>query len=142
VELEDEKQLRILNEMFIPLSQAMPAIAATQDQEALKFATDSMRFIIQKQLELSGSMHSKSLKEIFSGGKTPEQAQQEELQGIFDERIEHIEVQRSAESELLATAVREVQEQIKLLAEGQGQMMQQIGVPSEQSAAVPQEVGV
>jgi hypothetical protein len=32
VEMEDEKQLRILNELFVPLSQAMPALAAAQDQ--------------------------------------------------------------------------------------------------------------
>jgi hypothetical protein len=140
--MEDEKQLRILNEMFVPLSQAMPAIAATQDQQALKFATDAMRFIIKKQLELSGSTHSQSIQEIFSGGMTPEFSAQEEMQSAFDARIEEIEVTRSAESEQLATAVLQIQEQIALLAQGQGAMMQQIGVPTEQSAPVAEEVTV
>lgn len=142
VELEDEKQLRILNEMFVPLSQAMPAIGATQDPEALKFATDAMRFIIEKQLELSGSMHSQSLKDIFTNGKTAEITDREDLQGIFDSRIEEIEVKRSEESEILAGAVQEMQAQIALLTQGQGAMMEQIGVPEEQSEAVPEEVTV
>jgi hypothetical protein len=142
VEMEDEKQLRILNEMFVPLSQAMPAIAATQDPEALKFATDAMRFIIKKQLELSGSTHSQSIQEIFSGGMTPEFSAREEMQGAFDARIEEIETTRSAESAQLASAVLQIQEQIALLAEGQGAMMQQIGIPTEQSAPVAEEVPV
>ena len=29
VEMEDEKQLRILNQLFVPLSQAMPALASS-----------------------------------------------------------------------------------------------------------------
>jgi hypothetical protein len=138
VEMEDEKQLRILNEMFIPLSQAMPAIAAAQDQEALKHATAAMQFIIEKQLELSGSTHSQSLQEIFTGGKTPEFTAREEMQSTFDARLEEIETTRTAESDQLANAVRQIQEQIALLAQGQGAMMQQIGIPSEQSAPVEQ----
>jgi hypothetical protein len=142
VELEDEKQLRILNQMFVPLSQAMPAIAAAQDAEALKHATKAMQFIIEKQLELSGSTHSKSIQEIFSGGVTPETTAREEMQSVFDSQIEEITVARSAESEQLAAAVLRIQEQIALLAEGQGAMMQQIGIPTEQSAPVAQEVTV
>jgi hypothetical protein len=142
VEMEDEKQLRILNQMFVPLSQAMPAIAAAQDPEALKHATKAMQFIIEKQLELSGSTHSKSIQEIFSGGVTPETTAREEMQRVFDSQIEEITVARSAESEQLAAAVLRIQEQIALLAEGQGAMMQQIGIPTEQSAPVAQEVAV
>ena len=142
VELEDEKQLRILNQMFVPLSQAMPAIAAAQDQEALKFATDAMRFIIERQLELSGSTHSKNITEIFSGGKTPELTAREEMESVFDSRIEAVTVARSDESKQLVTAMSQLQEQISLLAESQGAMMQQIGIPTEQSAPVPAGVPV
>jgi hypothetical protein len=142
VEMEDEKQLRILNQMFVPLSQAMPAIAAAQDPEALKHATMAMQFIIEKQLELSGSTHSKSIQEIFSGGKTPELTAREEMQSVFDSKIEEITVSRTAESDQLAAAVLQIQEQIALLAQGQGAMMQQIGIPSEQSAPVAEGVPV
>jgi hypothetical protein len=142
VELEDEKQLRILNQMFVPLSQAMPAIAAAQDAEALKHATKAMQFIIEKQLELSGSTHSKSIQEIFSGGVTPETTARDEMQRVFDAKIEEVAVARSVESDQLAAAVARIQEQIALLAEGQGAMMQQIGIPMEQSAPAAQEVTV
>jgi hypothetical protein len=142
VEMEDEKQLRILNQMFVPLSQAMPAIAAAQDPEALKHATKAMQFIIEKQLELSGSTHSKSIQEIFSGGVTPESTARDELQSAFDSKIEEITVARTAESDQLAGAVARIQEQIALLAESQGAMMQQLGIPSEQSAPVEEGVPV
>jgi hypothetical protein len=142
VEMEDEKQLRILNQMFVPLSQAMPAIAAAQDPEALKHATKAMQFIIEKQLELSGSTHSKSIQEIFSGGVTPELSAREEMQSVFDSKIEEVTVARSAESDQLAAAVLQIQQQIALLAESQGAMMQQIGIPTEQSAPVDQGVPV
>jgi hypothetical protein len=142
VEMEDEKQLRILNQMFVPLSQAMPAIAAAQDPEALKHATKAMQFIIEKQLELSGSTHSKSISEIFTGGVTPESSARDEMTSVFDSKLEEITVARSEESNQLATAILQLQEQISLLAEGQGAMMQQIGVPIEQSAPVAQEVTV
>jgi len=142
VEMEDEKQLRILNQMFVPLSQAMPAIAAAQDPEALKHATKAMQFIIEKQLELSGSTHSKSIQEIFSGGVTPELSAREELPSVYDSKIEEITVARTAESDQLAAAVAQIQEQIALLAQSQGAMMQQIGIPTEQSAPVDQGVPV
>jgi hypothetical protein len=142
VEMEDEKQLRILNQMFVPLSQAMPAIAASQDPEALKHATKAMQFIIEKQLELSGSTHSKSIQEIFSGGVTPEITAREEMQSVFDAKIEEVSTSRTAESDQLAAAVLQIQEQIALLAQSQGAMMQQIGIPTEQSAPVDQGVPV
>jgi hypothetical protein len=142
VEMEDEKQLRILNQMFVPLSQAMPAIAAAQDPEALKHATKAMQFIIEKQLELSGSTHSKSISEIFTGGVTPESTARDEMQSVFDSKIEEVTVARTEESDKLAAAILQLQEQISLLAQGQGAMMQQIGIPTEQSAPVDQGVPV
>src|SRR5690606_4161475 len=46
VEMEDEKQLRILQEIFVPLSQAMPALAQTGDTAALANASAAMQFIV------------------------------------------------------------------------------------------------
>ena len=142
VEMEDEKQLRILNQMFVPLSQAMPAIAAAQDPEALKHATRAMQFIIEKQLELSGSTHSKSIQEIFTNGQTPELTARQEMEDVFNSRIEEVTTARSEESVQLVAAVGQLQEQIALIAQSQGAMMQQIGIPTEQSAPVPAEVPV
>jgi hypothetical protein len=142
VEMEDEKQLRILNQMFVPLSQAMPAIAAAQDPEALKHATKAMQFIIEKQLELSGSTHSKSISEIFTNGVTPEMSAREELEKVYDSKIEEMTVARTEESDQLAAAILQLQEQVSLLAQGQGAVMNQIGIPTEQSAPVEQGVPV
>jgi len=70
-EMEDEKQLRILQEMYIPLSQAMPAIVNSGDQEMIANATAAMKFILKKAIELSGSAHSMEISAIFSEGYTP-----------------------------------------------------------------------
>lgn len=67
VEMEDEKQMRILNQIFVPLSQAMPALAASQDMEALKSASKAMTYIIRRQIELSGSSSAQALKQIWEG---------------------------------------------------------------------------
>src|SRR5690606_29494877 len=67
VEMEDEKQLRVLNQLFVPLSQAMPALAAVQDQEMVGQAVKAMRFIIGKQIELSGSSSAKDIGLIWDG---------------------------------------------------------------------------
>lgn len=58
VEMEDEKQMRILGQLFVPLSQALPAIAQTQDPELLRNAAATMVYIMEKQIELSGSASS------------------------------------------------------------------------------------
>jgi hypothetical protein len=67
VELEDEKQLRILKEIFVPLSQAMPAIAQAGDPRALKNASNAMQYIIEKTISLSGSSHASELARILNG---------------------------------------------------------------------------
>jgi hypothetical protein len=64
------------------------------------------------------------------------------MQSVFDSQIEEITVARSAESDQLVAAIGRIQEQIALLAESQGAMMQQIGIPMEQSAPIAQEVAV
>ena len=67
VEMEDEKQMRILNELFIPLSQAMPALAASQDPQMLAQAAKAMQYIIGKQIELSGSTSAQDIGLAFKG---------------------------------------------------------------------------
>jgi hypothetical protein len=64
------------------------------------------------------------------------------MQSVFDSKIEEITVARSEESNQLAAAILQIQEQIDLLAQSQGAMMQQIGIPTEQSAPVAEEVAV
>jgi hypothetical protein len=132
-EMEDEKQLRILNELFIPLSQAMPALAAAQDQEALSHATAAMRFIIQKQLELSGSTHSTELKELMQNGVTAEGSMKQLTAEDLETRLGEMTTQHAEDLEKMALMSSGLQEQVGLLAQGQQAMMGHLGIPMEQS---------
>jgi hypothetical protein len=64
------------------------------------------------------------------------------MTAAFESKIEVVTVAHSEASDKLAAAVLQIQEQISLLAQGQGAMMNQIGIPSEQSATVDQGVPV
>lgn len=136
VELEDEKQIRILNEMFVPLSQAMPALAATGDPTVLSNAAATMQFIIQKQLELSGSTHSTELRTLFKEGQTPALTK-------FQEQLTALETTVGGTHDELALSVQttkdemtQVKEQIGLIRETQTTMLDKLGVSNEQSGAV------
>jgi hypothetical protein len=133
-ELEDEKQIRILNELFIPLSQAMPAIANSGDQEAMKKATSAMMYIVQKQMELSGSSHSTELAQLFKEGPTPESEARDKkvsdlelaLGGAYSELAESADFEAGAALQMRADLNLVMQNQAKLLAalglgEGGGQ---------------------
>lgn len=127
-ELEDEKQLRILNELFVPLSQAMPALAATQNPQILNQAATAMQYIIQKEIELSGSTHAKDIGLLWSGGD-------EDMVLERDRRIEELEgamglqsAQHEEELQLNAEAIAQLQDQITLLAENQRLLHEKLGV--------------
>ena len=139
VELEDEKQVRILNEMFIPLSQAMPAVAAAQDQDAVMKMSAAMQYIIEKQLELSGSAHSSQLREIFKNGRTPEVDAADEAAEQTENALGTMEHELPSPAEVLQ-AIGTLQSQIAMLTEGQGALMEQVGIPTVQTDAVAAEV--
>ncbi|WZB39471.1 portal protein [Microbacterium phage AloeVera] len=102
VELEDEKQLRILKEIFVPLSQALPAMAQAQDVDGFRAASKAMQFIIKKTIELSGSQHANELVQIFEGQDDQAQkftarldALEEAMGGSQSTYVEDVEVQAS-----------------------------------------------
>ena len=134
IELEDEKQIRILNEMFIPLSQAMPALAQTGDQNALKMASNAMMFIIRKQLEMSDSKHSTEL-QLLLGGQTKESealtARQDQLESILGGRDAEI----NQEADLTASALVAFQQQLALQQEVIMQIAARMGVTPDGAAA-------
>jgi hypothetical protein len=134
VEMEDEKQLRILNELFIPLSQAMPALAASQDQEALDRAAKAMEYIIAKQIELSGSTSAKQIGLAFTGDIEQVNAR--------DQRIDALEAGMSGMGDGLGglldqttTSMQQMQEQIGLLAQTQEVILQRLGAQPPASGA-------
>lgn len=138
VELEDEKQLRILNELFIPLSQAMPAMAAMQDQAVLNQAAMTMQYIISKQIELSGSESAKQLGLLWEG--------QTEAATAIDDRITDMETviggvsaQLDTEVGLQAQAIAQLQEQVMMLTANNQTLLEQLGVIDAGSTTPPQE---
>ena len=138
VEIEDEKQLRILNELFVPLSQAMPALAAVQDKGILMQSAKAMQYIIKKQIELSGATSAKELGLIWTG-------QNEEAEDIYM-RMSAMEEQLGqmvaiADDDLSNTtdAVKQLQSQISLLRESVEIISSKLGGDSNQSGPVEPE---
>ena len=128
VELEDEKQMRLLQQIFVPLSQAMPALAATQDQEMLRNAAAAMQFIVNKTIQLSGSAHAEDLQNVFQGG--PEAALDE-----YRSRVDQLETGVGA-------AIAATSENTAVMADAIAQMQQQIGQLTELNQILFQKLGV
>lgn len=144
VELEDEKQIRLLNDMFIPLSQALPAIAKAGNPNVLKQASDAMMFIIQKQIELSGSAHSTDVIKLLNGETDEVHAAEKRM-----ERVElalggsHTELVESTEA--LANVVEAQQEQMAVLRQGMTALLAAQGIPApggQSDGSAPQGTGM
>ena len=134
VELEDEKQVRILNELFVPLSQAMPALAAVQDPKILSNAAQTMMYIIEKTIELSGSSRSSDLQTIFKTGNTQQFNEWQERAGALEQSIGGVAESTLAGLESSTIAIGQLQEQMKLMSETQGLILKKLGAPASSSA--------
>jgi len=126
VEMEDEKQLRILNQLFVPLSQAMPALAAAQDQQMLAQAAKAMQYIISKQIELSGSTSAKDLGLVFNGDIEAVDERDRRI-AAMEEEVHTVEGGMSAIMEMNDNALRQMQEQIAMLRESQQLILEKLG---------------
>lgn len=140
VELEDEKQLRILNQVFVPLSQAMPALAATQDPAMITNAAAAMQFIVQKSIELSGSNHAEQLADILKDGVTPQFAAYQERIDQLEKNIGGMMGDASESNTSIGTALKQMQEQISQLSQMNSLLFEKLGISGPQSA--PTEAGV
>lgn len=137
VEMEDEKQLRILKEIFVPLSQAIPAFAAAGDTKAVAHSAAAIQYMVEKTLELAGSTHARELKEILQNGRTGEldefmqrtDALETEISGLSEEVLRGMD----ASADLMA----QMQEQIRTLAETQRLILSRLGVSIEGSGEQP-----
>jgi hypothetical protein len=143
--MEDEKQLRILNQLFIPLSQAMPALANTQDVEALRHASAAMQYIIQKQIELSGSSHAMDLKNLLQGGDPEELKAKDERIAQLERMLAGHADATEGELDLTQQAIVQLQQNQSQITETLGLLLQKLGVQEEPSASATStspEVGV
>lgn len=127
-ELEDEKQLRVLNQLFVPLSQAMPAMAAAQDPQILAQASRAMAYIIGKQIELSGSKSAKEIGLLWKGGDVDEVNERDAKISAVEESVNNIALQNELELQANHDALLQLQEQVQLMAQNMSLMMEKLGV--------------
>jgi len=135
VELEDEKQLRVLNELFIPLSQAMPALAASQDPEMLANAAAAMRFIVKKQIELSGSDHAGELATTLEQGQSGPLTQYQQRVDGLETTINQIVGTVQETNTSIVETIKQMQEQISLLSQTNAVLFEKLGVSSPNNEA-------
>lgn len=143
VELEDEKQIRILNQLFVPLSQAMPAMANSGDPEMVRQAATAMQYIISKQIELSGAANADQIKQLWMGDETEDQVE------TRDQKISAVEQTMSDMGSLVeesssttAQAITQLQTQVSQLTEINQVLLQKLGIsqaPSESVEPTPAE---
>jgi hypothetical protein len=133
VELEDEKQLRVLNQLFIPLSQAMPALANTGDQAMLQQAASAMQYIIGKQIELSGAASAKDIGLLWKGEGPATDARDERMSEI-ENVVGGIVASNEIELDLNTAAIQRLQEQMSMLIESQGMLLEKLGAHSNTPA--------
>jgi hypothetical protein len=128
VEMEDEKQLRILNQLFIPLSQAMPALVATQDPDLTRQAAKAMQYIVGKQIELSGATSAKELGLLWSKGDVEQVNERDARIGAVEDMISAFSGGAEAELEQNGLAIAQMQQQISLMAQNQQILLEKLGV--------------
>lgn len=142
VEMEDEKQLRILNELFIPLSQSMNAIAGSGDPAMLSKAAAAMVFIIDKQIQLSGSAHADELSKVFREGPTQDNVMQGQQVQALEDGINNAFEAMNESNVQSADALKQMQEQISLITQTQQALLEQLGISSPTSGAPRPETAV
>lgn len=127
-ELEDEKQLRVLNQMFIPLSQAINAVAASGDQDMLRQAVSAMSYIIGKQIELSGSQSAKAIGLLWKGDDQNVVAARDARIAEVEQRVGGLSEGYEEELELTSTAIQQLQEGQAQMAANMQLLLEKLGV--------------
>lgn len=138
VELEDERQVRILNQMFVTLGQAMPALGHTQNQTLIQNAAAAMQFIIEKLIELSGSDHSNQLKTLMSEGASDKFTTIEQRLEALDSLLSGQHSELAVGADLSDSVMLQLQEQVSLLRQGQQHLARLMGVQVGAPAPAPQ----
>jgi hypothetical protein len=129
-EMEDEKQLRILNQLFIPLSQSLPALVQSGDQEAVRRATMAMAYVVGKQIELSGASSAYELKRLWEEGDMPKTTEREERIAQLESQVTGVQASYESELEIQSEALAQLQEQVRMMTENQQILLEKLGVGS------------
>ena len=133
IEMEDEKQLRILNQLFVPLSQAMPALAQAQNPAILANAAAALQFIMLQEIELSGANRSEDLRALMLTGNTQEtQAQIDEKEAKEASIGSVMELMLTGQSDV-ANTIAGLQEQVSAMQQVQTALLEKLGVSNAPS---------
>lgn len=141
-ELEDEKQLRILNQLFIPLSQSMPAIVNSGDQQMIQQATRAMAYIVGKQIELSGSTSAKQLGLLWNDGDADTVSARDEKINQLEAGLSGLGADNEVMIDMQAAAIQGLQGQVDQLSKNFGILLEKLGAsapPSESPSPTPGE---
>jgi uncharacterized coiled-coil protein SlyX len=139
VELEDEKQLRILNELFVPLSQAMGAIGATGDQQMIAQAMRAMQYIVAKQIELSGSQSAKDIGLLWEG-KTDKIDEVNDRFNEIEKVLGGLTTDQNTELDVVSQTLVGQQQQISLLTQNTQMILEKLGAVNPTSTPATPEV--
>jgi hypothetical protein len=138
VEMEDEKQLRILNQLFVPLSQAMPALAASGDQQMIQQAAKAMQYIVRKQIELSGASSAYDIGLAFTGD-VEELDERDRKIAALEEQVNSSGIGMGELMAMNENALAQLQSQVSMLREAQELMMDRLGVNTAASGGMSSE---
>jgi uncharacterized coiled-coil protein SlyX len=127
VEMEDEKQLRILNQLFVPLSQAMPAIAQAGDQAMIQQAAKAMQYIVTKQIELSGSALAKDLGLVMKGDIDAVDERDKRI-ALLEEKYSATDAGMGELQDMNQALLAQLQEQMAMLRESQQIILGKMGM--------------
>lgn len=138
-ELEDEKQLRVLNQLLVSITQSMNAVIASGDETAVRNANAAITFIIGKIIEISGATDSSFISELFvSGGDAGEL--QRHLTETRNAEIDNYVISADAEVENLTQIVANQQQQLSDIAETIGLVLAQLGAEDVPNRAENEEI--
>ena len=138
VEMEDDKQMRILNQLFIPLSQSLPAMVNSGDPNMIRQAARAMQYIVTKQIELSGSSSAKDLGLLLIGGEEEVNDRDAKYLALEDE-VHAVEGGVGSVLEMNEAALAQMQAQIALLRESQELILEALGANRNPSGNVEPE---
>ena len=132
-EMEDEKQLRVLNELFVPLSQAMPALAATQDPNMIGQAARAMSYIISKQIELSGASSAQEIGKLWNGGDVNEVTERDQRIAGLEAALSGFTAEQDAQLLMQSDVIKQLQDNQRIMAENMQILLEKLGATNEAS---------
>jgi len=133
IEMEDEKQLRILNQLFVPLSQAMPALASSGDQAMIQQAAKAMQYIVKKQIELSGASSAYDIGLAFTGDVEALDERDRRI-GEVETGINDISSGVDEVLQMNETALKLLQEQVSMQSETLKLILEKLGATANTSS--------